>query len=1100
MRQVFSSLLQTASVCVRRSASRPVFRYHHRHYDGSSAASLCAGHRFASSAASHPSSSTTATTTTTTRATSLPLHAYAHRLRSLQCASLTDLAGAPLSPSPIIVLRDVLLIAMRSSTVVTEAEGGDADVVSSRKARQLLSSPRGIQRLLRANTTRIRNAVDEAREMGGEEVSAAQLRKVAEEVDEVLPLLLQLSDSETNGEEVISLYGRVCIYRELLPMVAALGLLPTAVMLLERLEDAARCATAAIAHTKTADPAGQQGGSEVAGVPTESAEDDVVSLDELVAQQEELVRFSSSPIPPPSSWLGPPQYLAALQSCVPMRAFDAAFGLFQRLQSSLIASLYAVADGDGRYSEMAQQPLKDGLIALAQSCRHHEDWEKLRHLLVDATLSLPPPRTSSTCEPQVVPLTTIVPVSSEFYAAMISAIAVSARSLLRPLSPAAHHRLWGMQPAGKISRHHSLAPLENDVETVVMQHLSAAFSFYRQLRDAGATLSADVYSALMATCAYCREPTHAFAFHHEARVVCGLTNFPPSLYTALLLSYHYGGYGADAVRALSVLMESGAPLERAAFHAALACCPTKRDAEEIIAAMQTQYRILPTPHTYAFMIQAAVRRGGDGVKTILTLHDIHEEVMRLLAERLGVSREQAQERHRSHKLASGGVNEGDKGSGDDLEAYLLAHYQVYIVSLTHALMSVRVDPSMDPRLLPYLKPLQRLCQRHMNATIKCAPQCPTVLPTLPAISSSSRTAAAVVCVAVIAGDVLSRLEEWLVPHLDHYSVLLVPFSSLLHALHGSGGSGGGEAADPDLGRGSSSPGTTTTEITRSIVRFLRQYKSSVHLMSLEEEMLWSRDLSTRYAIPRRHWLASAAGITMHAARADVTHPSIYRVKPPPLAASSITTTPVSAAAVAARVSRRGPAVSSPQLVLMSSSYSQCGHFLVMFQAQVRRESTSGPDGPSLELQAAMEQVMYHNPETAPHWAPPHISVVGKEHEEDDGGSRAGYHPPLPLPRAAPPPSGNRSANGNWKRKLLRRSSSTPSAAGATTASISEQHLELYHDIMKGGSKVMTRESREEVEDGEGEGRFDHPDDDDDDAPATAYTASLLDMLLEEEEK
>lgn len=650
-----------------------------------------------------------------------------------------------------------------------------------------------------------------------------------------------------------------------------------------------------------------------------------------------------------------------------------------------------------------------------------------------------------------------------------------------------------------------------EVYAVYAKYLAIALSFYRQMRDVGVLPKAETYAELMGCAAVCREPTQAFAFYHEARCVAsggrsaggekkggergatgkscdihphpgvlsttwgasgsrdrslalshdvvkrttqshgteGVQEFPPSLYTNLLLAYHYAGYAMDAKKTLEVLVEAGAPLERASFHAVLAGCVSLREAQEVFDMMVTQYRLTPTPHTFAFLIQAIIpysQRSSPstkekqhshytpsshssssygGVEAVLQLHDIHELAMRFLAE------EGEAEASLSEGRTLAGRKEGEmdsveedtlssrpfSGQGIDLEKILVQRYSPYVSALTRVLLHLRLDPHMDPRLGPYLKPLVRLAQLGMNRYTGCTPQCPTHLPPLP--SRPGTTAASPLCVAVLAADVLANIQEYVLPFLSHYSLLVIPFSAVL-ALQQSA-PGACEDVLPSTAQGmkkghhvvkdeemeilllsSLADGTRRSSSSsssalyqeerggprgqrqRQLQRFLQQYRSSIHLMSLEEELCWSRDIH-RYHIPRRDWLASAAAITLNLARTDVEGGTKLYAAPlvPPSSFSSFrrersnnawpdaftallhagdgrrgrtegrlhphpkrfTTTESKETVGGSTLLSPSSGLSSgeaPLLVLVSSHFNRCGRYLVDFKAQVQREVRALP--------------------------------------------------------------------------------------------------------------------------------------------------------------
>lgn len=536
----------------------------------------------------------------------------------------------------------------------------------------------------------------------------------------------------------------------------------------------------------------------------------------------------------------------------------------------------------------------------------------------------------------------------------------------------------------------------------------------------------------------------------------GVQDFPPSLYTNLLLAYHYAGYHIDAKKTLEVLVEAGAPLERASFHAVLAGCVSLREGQEVFDMMVSQYRLSPTPHTFAFLVQALIphshrsssasrlgtthvphsQSSYGGVEAVLQLYDLHELALRSLGEEvesqhsLQVDKSLSEgEEDDKGRMSAGGVSSssssrgGVASQGINLEKLLVERYPPYVSAVVQVLLHLRLDPHMDPRLNTYLKPLIRIAQLWMNQYTGCTPQCPTHIPTLPVHASSTCMSSSPppLCVAVLAADVLANLEEYVVPFLSHYSILVLPFSAVM-ALRQStpmassrhtnktcsmGKESAGEAILlSSLTEGmktsirSSSPSSILNEREKhgvyaqrqhKLQQFIQKYRSSIHLMSLEEELCWSRD-THRYHIPRRDWLANAAAITLNLARTDVeggtklyaAHP----VPPPPpqLLPSSLSSSSTSPGVgpvgqtswedsfsalihsagalkcpltgkfysntnphhVTSNKSAAFPSPSSssscsvasgvsPLLVLVSTQFNRCGRYLVDFKAQVLRE-------------------------------------------------------------------------------------------------------------------------------------------------------------------
>ncbi|KPI89967.1 hypothetical protein ABL78_0935 [Leptomonas seymouri] len=531
----------------------------------------------------------------------------------------------------------------------------------------------------------------------------------------------------------------------------------------------------------------------------------------------------------------------------------------------------------------------DALVALAHSSRTTMDFAELRALLVESEAAA------------------AVPVSVPLYTALIDA---ASRATEEP------------------------------------QRMSIALSLYRRLRDGALTPTPETYAALIACCASTREPTHAFAFYHEARQVCGIESFTPRVYTNLLLSYATAGYGADARKTLEVLVEAGAPLSRASFHAVLASAVTVREAQEVIELMTGRYHIAPTPHTYAYVVQAIAKTPA-GLSTALHLFDVHEEALHALAQISAPVKGPANGevgRHGSLKGKCGEFAVSTSVEGVALEPMLLEQYPLYVRALEHALMRLRVDPTLDPRLRAYLTPLIRVAQHRMNSFTGMQPQSPIHVPEKERL-----------CIAVLAADVLANLDEWVVPFMTHYSVLVIPYSSLLMLQRGGGRPVEGTASkgptgglcDPALQEASG--GTVHDALVESrrrrLTRFLKEHREVVHLVSLEEELKWSREVR-RYGVGITDLFARAAAVSLHLAR---------RSEESALAGSHDT------GSVYARHC-------TASVVLVSANYQKCGKYVVALKQATNAAGSVG-------LQAALKRVSYHNPRTNPNWVPPSLSIT-----------------------------------------------------------------------------------------------------------------------------
>ncbi|CBZ33397.1 hypothetical protein, conserved [Leishmania donovani] len=561
----------------------------------------------------------------------------------------------------------------------------------------------------------------------------------------------------------------------------------------------------------------------------------------------------------------------------------------------------------GRFSATPND-FSDALVALAHSSRTTTDFTELRALLIESEAAA------------------VVPVSVPLYTAIIDA---ASRAIEEP------------------------------------QRMVIALFMYRRLRDGGLTPTADTYAALIACCASTREPTHAFAFYHEARQVCGVACFTPQVYTNLLLSYTSAGYGADARKTLDVLVEAGAPLSRASFHAVLAGAVTAREAQEVVELMTERYHIAPTPHTYAYVAQA-VARSPAGVSTALQLFDIHEDAMRALAQMANAT-------VRSPGRDDGGVAQiavgqamSTSADGAELEPALLERYPLYVRAMEQALMRLRVDLGMDSRLRPYLMPLIRIAQQRMNAFTGMPPQSPTQIPDKERL-----------CIAVLAADVLAKVDEWVLPFISHYSVLVIPYSALVSLQRGRGRRvdgvmpKGAQAGRHDAVWQETAGGQEFDAVVehrrRRLARFLEQYKDVIHLVSLEEELRWSRE-TRRYGVGVTDLFARAAVTALHLARHDSSSDggTVYAQH------------------------------ANASVVLVSADYNGCGKYVVALrQAYAGRTKGSAAGVRSAEsapgLRAALSRVSYHNPRTNPNWAPPTLAIAQQEGEtkkEGDGRKHA----------------------------------------------------------------------------------------------------------------
>ncbi|KAH9589113.1 hypothetical protein LSM04_002389 [Trypanosoma melophagium] len=528
---------------------------------------------------------------------------------------------------------------------------------------------------------------------------------------------------------------------------------------------------------------------------------------------------------------------------------------------------------------LSEQDITKALIALAGSCDNTAHFAQLQELLVESEAAA------------------AVSVSVELYTALIDAVS---RAVENP------------------------------------QRMSVALALYRRLRDIGLQPNANTYAALIACCATTREPTHAFAFYHEARQQCGVDNFTPAVYTNLLRAYATAGYGADARQTLEVLVEAGAPLTRRAFHAVLSCAPTVRDAEEVVRLMQTSYRITPTPQTYAYLIKTASVHP-QGVSTALRIFDWHELTLKSLLEsgnrNKQLSLEATVDDHAEKRTAL-----STSGMAVTLEEDLLRQYPVYGEAVETALLRLRVDPTMNPDLESYMRPLIRVAQLCMNTFTGMSPQAPTRIPKGSAI-------------AVLAADVLANIEEWFIPFISYYSAVVIPYSSLAVLRRGSG-----KRIDTTFEKGpqqllhdsnwrelASEQEVIVESRRRILMQFLKKYRDFIHLVSLQEELALSRDCD-RYGIGVKKTFSRCAAFALNLARMDVVN------------------------------GRKVYAEQDCNIVLVSANFDKCGKYVVDLKRELlphQKDSNINFSG----FKDGLQRVLYHNPRTSPHWRPPQVSVA-----------------------------------------------------------------------------------------------------------------------------
>lgn len=901
---------------------------------------------------------------------------YHHRFNSFHFHSLSDLVHAPYAPSSLIVIQNILSYLQQAVSCVN-SEQSESSEAKARLCARCLSSPFELQRVLEPVVNHVKSVLNEKQTMGSDQWSTKALQRVTREISSFADAIHAYTSfcSTTNTGWPLPLGTRVILFRSVLSLSSALGLHVLAVEAFQTLQALEEEAFALLGRNHRNLLLVGQGSSKEGALTDE----DEVSLDSVVdafehdestAEMEALYyKPALDGSKPTVEVLQVSDYVLVIQSCVLPKEFDLALAFFLRLQShmekvkkeSLSAEPphdYASFPSDDVITSSAtpitsfQKAIQDSLIALAQACRNHENFKELRSLMVQSEAAA------------------VVPVSVSLYTALIGAVGRSVVSLAEEMrfSPTLRSRQesGGVEGAtGSLSQRNFQA---QELNVLYQKYLSLAFSFYRQLRDVGLIPNPETYTALIQCCAYCKEPTHAFAFFHEARAVCCgprdrssshemnnlavSSSFPPSLYTALISAYSYSGYAADAKATLEVLAEAGAPLERSSFHAALGGSLTLREGREILSLM-SGFDIAPTPETYAYLLQA-VRRGGQrtkankalhssgsqplgGVPAVLQLYDLHQEAMHCLGEMIG-------EEGKDDKPLSAEQSDGTESIS--LERALVERFPTYVMSLTQTLLHVRVDTEMDPRLAQYLKPLIRVAQMAMNVYTGSSPQCPTYIPPSPSPRASS------LCVAVLAGDVLANLDSMVKPFMEYYSIVVIPFSAVM-AMRNSGGFLEEQPvhAVEEGQRGCLDAGIQEVR-QRKLQTFIRSHEACIHLMSLEEEMRWSRDVH-RYGVPRRHWLASAAAVALNLARTDV--------------------------AGGTKLYAKGP--HPPLVVLVSSQFYGCGRYLIDFKNQVREDARAREDSVSQELQAAVARTFYHNPYTQPHWQPPSSSSLDVKEED-----------------------------------------------------------------------------------------------------------------------
>lgn len=411
------------------------------------------------------------------------------------------------------------------------------------------------------------------------------------------------------------------------------------------------------------------------------------------------------------------------------------------------------------------------------------------------------------------------------------------------------------------------------------ERMTFAVSLYRRLRDVQLLPNADTYASLIAVCASCGEPTHAFAFYREALTVCdgGAQSFPPEMYENFVKSYSLAGYHHDARQNLEVLLEAGAPLTRKAYHAALLSAPTSRDASEILSLM-AKHDIVPTPTTFALTLNAELKKTR-GLQTLLHAYDIHTKCLECVS-----------------VLAN--------GSSADCQSYLIDKSPEYCEAVENICLSLGVTNGQ--RTERYINTLTNLVQADTNKFLGFSPQQPTRLP--PASY-----------VAVLAPDVLSQLNEFVVPSLQYFSAIVIPHSSVALLRRGTSRGDKGELVK----QGSDEFSRMLEQRQHRLRAFLQRYGTVVHLMSVAEEVSLCKDLS-RYGIGVPQLAARPAGVAISLAR-GVSSTPVYRDH-------------------------------ACHIVLATTKFHSCGKFLV--KNRLRRD-----------LSEIAGRIHLWNPDSQPGWSP-----------------------------------------------------------------------------------------------------------------------------------
>lgn len=423
------------------------------------------------------------------------------------------------------------------------------------------------------------------------------------------------------------------------------------------------------------------------------------------------------------------------------------------------------------------------------------------------------------------------------------------------------------------------------------ERLSFSLALYRRLRDARLMPTPETYSALMAVTASLADPSQTFAFYREALVVSGndTSSFPPALFTRLIEGYSNAKLYDDARKTLEVLIEASAPINRAAFHAVLSVAPDTREAKEVMKLMETGVSgvaVEPTPATFALLLRT-IHSSTRGVTSILEAFDAHNACRSVV------------------------------DNPDGLQAI---HEPGYARALEEVCLGVAVDPTQDKRLLKYLSPLTSFVQREVSDYLGYPPQQPTVVP----FGST---------VLILAADVLANVEEYVLPSAEYFSSLVIPYSAI--ALFRKASAKRSEFGVSQQIVNPSSSEEASSELLHAkklqLRRFLDKYHSVTHIMSLDEEIACSGDVS-RYGIRLTGdsaLFARSAAIALNIARGISTTKVYHEQK--------------------------------CRIVLATTKFKQCGRFVRDHESVFRH--SYGVD------------VALWNPKFEPHWRPQgHLSA------------------------------------------------------------------------------------------------------------------------------